>query len=553
MRTGGKILIDQLALHGVRHVFTVPGESFLAALDALFDVPVVRTITCRHEGGATMMAEASGKLTGRPGVAFVTRGPGAANAAAGLHIAEHDQTPLLLLVGLPPAEFEHRGAFQEIALERMFASVAKWVAVVRDPRRIPEHVARAMRVAMSGRPGPVVLGFPEDVLEASAACDDGSACDPPQIAPYLRSCERLVELLAAAERPLAIVGGPGWTEAAQRDLEAFATAFDLPVAAAFRAQDRLDNRHPCFVGPIGIAVEPKLASAIRSADLILALGAPLGEVTTGGYTLIAPPNPAQRLVHVLPDADGLGRVFHTTLPIVAHPEPLSAMLARCPPPAVIRWAALRRDLRRAYETWRAPVAQPAPATGTADFAACITVASDRLPDTAIVTNGAGNYAAFLNRHFTYKGFGTQLAPASGSMGYGLPAAIAAKLLAPDRPVVAFAGDGCFMMTANELSTALQYALPVVVIIANNGMYGTIRMHQELNHPGRVVGTSLVNPDFAAMARSFGAIGETVASTADFGPALARALAADRPAVLDVRLDPERITPQQSLADLRRTP
>lgn len=547
LRTGGKILIDQLAIHGVEYVFSVPGESFLAALDALFDTPSIRFITCRHEGGAAMMAEAAGKLGGRPGVAFVTRGPGAANAMAGLHVAEQDETPMLLLVGLPPNGFEGRGAFQEFSLERMFASVVKWAAVVRDAGRIPEFVARAMHLSTSGRPGPVVLGLPEDVLEAVVDVSDAKPWRALDIAPPPDQLTALWGMLKDAEQPICIVGGPGWSRQAGADLETFASRFDLAVATAFRAQDYIDNRHPSFAGHLGIGIEGKLAAAVRSADLLVVIGAPLGEISTGGFTLLDPANPRQRLVHVRPSPDALNGLYQADLPIVATTAAFMRALASLDPPALRPWATLRRDLRLACEVWARPV-------GTTDglgLARCIELASAKLAEQTIVTNGAGNYAAFLHRHFSYKGFRTQIAPASGSMGYGLPAAIAAKLLQPSRPVVAFAGDGCFLMTAMELATAVQYSLPVVVIVSNNGMYGTIRMHQERHYPQRVIGTSLVNPDFASLARSFGAHGERVTHLDEFEPALNRAFASGGPAVIELSVDPEAITPQQSISALRR--
>lgn len=546
-RTGGKILIDQLAAHGVGHIFMVPGESFLAALDALFETPSIRAITCRHESGAAMMAEATGKLTGRPGVAFVTRGPGSANAMAGLHIAEQDETPMLLLVGLPPNGFEGRGAFQEIALEQLFASFVKWAAVVRDARRIPEFIARAMHVAASGRPGPVVLGFPEDVLEAVVDVADAGALSPLTLAPSPDHMAAIADMLAGAERPLCIVGGPGWSRQAQSHLEDFAARFDMPVATAFRAQDFIDNRHASFAGHLGIAIESKLAAAVRSADVLLVIGAPLGEISTAGYRLLDAVKPQQRLVHVRPSPDALNRVFRADLPIVATSDAFMRALATLEAPSRHPWSTLRRDLRQASETWTRPVTT----TRGLSLARCIEHASRILPGDTIVTNGAGNYAGFLHRHFIYKQFRSQLAPASGSMGYGLPAAIAAKLIEPGKPVVAFAGDGCFLMTGMELATAVQYSLPIVIVVSNNGMYGTIRMHQERHYPQRVIATSLVNPDFAELARSFGASGEQVREFDAFAPALDRALSFGGPAVIELVVDPEAITPQESIADIRR--
>ncbi len=546
MRTGGKILIDQLVGEGCRTLFTVPGESFIAALDALFDEASIRTIVCRHEGGAAMMAEATGKLTGAPGVAFVTRAPGVTNAASGVFVAHQDATPMVLLVGLIERGDEGRGAFQEIDLEAMFGGVANWVGVVRDAGRIPEYVARAFTAARSGRPGPVVLGLPEDVLFASAEVADSTAVRLPTLAPSASEMTRLKAKLSTAERPLLLLGGGGWRAEAAVSVAKFAETFDLPVITAFRRQDHLDNRHPSYVGHAGIDIDPKLAAAIRSADLLIVIGEGLGDVTTGNYKLVAPPKPTQYLVHAHPSAAALGRVFRTDLPILSSPEAFARALARLKPPAKIRWGRLRRDLRTAYERSLKPVAT----TGAVRLEEVIATLSRELPEDAIVTNGAGNYAGFLHRYFQYKGWPTQLAPTSGSMGYGLPAAIAAKLAHPERTVVALAGDGCLLMTAQEMATAVQYGLPIVIIVANNGMYGTIRMHQERHYPGRVVGTTLVNPDFVALARSFGVAAERVELTEAFLPALRRALATEQPALIELRTDPEAISMRRTLSQIR---
>jgi acetolactate synthase I/II/III large subunit len=548
MRTGGKILIDQLVVQGCRTLFTVPGESFLPALDALFDEGPIRTIVCRHEGGAAMMAEASGKLTGAPGVAFVTRAAGAANAASGVYVAHHDSTPMLLLVGLTARPREGRGAFQEIDLKALFGAICKWVELVRTPERIPEQVARAYQSALSGRPGPVVLGVPEDVLIAAADAVDAARVRPALPAPSAAEMTRLKNKLVSAERPLVLVGGPGWSAEASYHLAAFAETFDIPVASAFRRQDHFDNRHPSYVGHAGIDADPKLASAIRGADVILVIGETPADVTTSGYTLLSVPSPTQYVVHVHPSAEELGRLFRTDLPILSAPEPFTRALARFKPPPRRRWARLRRDLRASFERWLAPLPTP----GNVQLEEVIATLSRELPEDAILANGAGNYAAFLHRYFQYKLFPTQLAPTSGSMGYGLPAAIAAKIAEPDRPVVALAGDGCLLMTAQELATAVQYALPIVLIVANNGMFGTIRMHQERLFPGRVLATSLVNPDFAALARSFGAAGMTVTRTEDFAPVLKRALSAALPTLIELKLDPEAISPRQTLSQVRES-
>lgn len=546
MRHGGKILIDQLEIQGTSTVFTVPGESFLAALDGLHDSNRIQTIVCRQEGGAAMMAEAWGKMTGKPGICFVTRGPGAANAMSGLHVAQQDSTPMILFLGLPGSEHEDREAFQEIDTKRLFSSFVKWSAVIRTTDRIPEYVSRAFHVACSGRPGPVVLGLPEDMLSAEMEIADAKAARIAEPAPSAAELAELQALLAKSQRPLMIVGGPGWSDGVRKQVQSFAERFDFPVGAAFRYQDYFDNRHPCFVGHVGIGPDAKLAEAVRDADLLLVVGARMGEMTTSGYTLLDIPNPRQTLVHVHPGADELGTVYRADLPITASARSFAEALAGLKPPANVPWKGRRAELRAACEAaWK-----PLPTPGNVRLEEVIATVSKLLPEDGIVTNGAGNYAAFLHRYFAYKGYRTQLAPTSGSMGYGLPAAVAAKLAAPNRPVVAFAGDGCFMMTCQELATAVQYRLPIVTIIANNGTFGTIRMHQEKTYPGRIAGTDLVNPDFAAFARSFGAHGETVEHTEAFPEAFKRALASDRPAVIELKTDAEALTPRQTLSQIR---
>jgi acetolactate synthase-1/2/3 large subunit len=546
MRHGGKILIDQLEAQGATTAFTVPGESFLAALDGLHDSNRVRTIICRQEGGASMMAEAWGKITGEPGICFVTRGPGIANAMSGLHVAQQDSTPMVTFVGLPSLGHEDREAFQEFETKQLLSSFVKWAAVIRQTERIPEYVSQAFHAARSGRPGPVVLGLPEDMLAAECETADAKRAQIAHSHPGAADMAALQAQLTKATRPLMIVGGPGWSMAAQKAVEAFADRFDLPVAAAFRYQDYVDNRHRCYVGCVGIGIDPKLAQAVKTADLLLVVGARMGEMTTSGYTLLDIPNPSQFLVHVHPSPDELGSVYRPDLAVAATVGAFTAALSTLQPPASIAWSAHRAQLRAACEAYLAPIALP----GSVKLAEVIRATSEILPDNAILTNGAGNYAAFVHRYFEYKGYRTQVAPTSGSMGYGLPAAIAAQLAHPDRPVVNFQGDGCFLMTGQELATAVQYALPIVTVIANNGMYGTIRMHQEREYPSRVVGTTLVNPDFAAYARSFGADGYTVEATADFAPALRAALAAGKPAVIELKIDPEAISVRQTLSQVR---
>jgi len=545
-RTGGRILVDQLRIHGAELAFGVPGESYLAVLDALHDAPGIRYIVCRQEGGAAMMADAYGKLTGRPGICLVTRGPGATNASAGLHIAAQDSTPMILLIGQVGRGEQEREAFQEIDYRRMFGQSAKWVAQIDQAARIPEFLARAFATATSGRPGPVVLALPEDMLRETAAVADAVPYRPAQAHPGPDDMAKLRDLLERAVRPLMILGGGGWGPAAITDIRAFAEANGLPVATSFRRQDRIDNMHPNYVGHVGIGINPKLAQRIREADLLLVVGARLGEMTTGGYTLVDIPRPRTPLVHVHPGAEELGRVYQAALPINAGMAAFAAAARALGPVEHRARAGWTEGGRRDYLAHIAPTATP----GAVQMGEIMATLNDRLPPEAIVTNGAGNYSAWPNRFYRYRAFPSQLAPTSGSMGYGTPAAVAAKLVHPDRPVVAFAGDGCFLMNGQELATAVQYELPIVILVVDNGMYGTIRMHQEREYPGRVSGTGLRNPDFAALARAYGATGEAVETTADFGPALERALAAKGPSLIAIKVDPEAITPQATLAGLR---
>jgi acetolactate synthase I/II/III large subunit len=546
MRHGGKILVDQLEAQGATAAFTVPGESFLAALDGLHDSNRIKTVICRQEGGASMMAEAWGKITGEPGVCMVTRGPGAANAMAGLHVAQQDSTPMVTFIGLPALGHEDREAFQEIEVKQLFSSFVKWAAVIRQTERIPEYVSHAFHMARSGRPGPVVLGLPEDMLSSECEAVDARAARVPGAAPAVADMDLLQAKLATAERPLMIVGGPGWSREVQKAVEAFADRFDLPVAPAFRYQDYFDNRHRCQVGCAGIGIDPALASAITSADLLIVMGARLGEMTTSRYTLLDVPNPRQFLVHVHPSPNELGSVYRADLPIATCAAAFAEALGRLQPPARIAWGGLRAELRAAYER----SLQPLPLPGDVQLAEVVRTLSKMLPEDGILTNGAGNFAAFVHRYFEYKGYRTQLAPTSGSMGYGLPAAIAAKLAHPERAVVNVQGDGDFLMTGQELATAVQYGLNIVTVISNNGTYGTIRMHQEREYPGRVIATTLVNPDFAAYARSFGAEGVTVESTADFAAAFAKALQSSGPTVIELKTDPEAISVRKTLTEVR---
>ncbi|HEY2000188.1 thiamine pyrophosphate-binding protein [Paraburkholderia sp.] len=546
--TGARLVVDALLTHGVERVFCVPGESFLAVLDSLHDeTERIQTVVCRHEAAAANMAEAIGKLTGRPGVAFVTRGPGATHASIGVHTAFQDSTPMILLIGQCAREHLDREAFQEIDYRRMFGQMAKWVAQIDDPRRIPEYLSHAFHTAASGRPGPVVLSLPEDVLsDACPAVPGLPAYHRVAASPSAAQMNRLQDLLEDAQRPMVIAGGSGWTPEACADLQRFVENWQLPIGLAFRFQDTLDNDHPNYAGDVGLGINPALAKRIRDADLLLALGPRLGESTTSGYTLLDIPKTQQTLIHVHQGAEELGRVYAADLPIVSGMPELASMLAALQPPKQPAWTGSADEAHRAYLDWRTP--RPIP--GDVQMGEVIQQLRAHLPHDAIVTNGAGNYAAWLHRHFSYRHFRSQLAPTSGAMGYGVPAAIAAKSLYPERTVVALAGDGCFMMSAQELATAMQYDLHVLFIVVNNSHFGTIRMHQERHYPNRVHGTGLTNPDFAAFARSFGAHGETVERTSDFLPALERSLAAKRAAVIEIRMPQEASTPGATLEQIR---
>lgn len=549
LTTGARLLVEALVTQGVERVFCVPGESYLAVLDALYDVRErIELVVCRHEAAAANMAEASGKLTGRPGIVMVTRGPGAAHASIGVHTAYQDSTPMILLIGQVARDCLDREAFQEIDYRRMFGQMAKWVAQIDDARRVPEYLSHAFHVAVSGRPGPVVLALPEDML--SEPCQAMPAAPEYQRvagAPAPAQMARLRAMLEGAQRPLAILGGSGWNAQACADVRQFAERWDLPVTCAFRFQDLFDNTHPQYAGDVGLGINPALARRVKDADLILAIGPRLGEATTSNYSLFEIPRPRQTLVHVHSGAEELGRVYAADLPINAGmPEMAAALAGLDGPAAVPRWRAATAEAHAEYVAWNTP--QPIP--GPLQLGDIMKQLQARLPADAVITNGAGNYAIWLHRFFQYRHFKSQLAPTSGAMGYGVPAALAAKAAQRERTVVALAGDGCFLMSGNELATAMQYGLAIIVLVINNGQYGTIRMHQERHYPARVHGTALTNPDFAAYARSFGAFGEIVEDTAQFLPAFERALASGLPAVLELRLPAEAITPATTLSALR---
>lgn len=544
MMSAAALIVRQLEVQGVGHVFCVPGESYLAVLDALLDSAIQVTV-CRNEAGAAMMAEAHGKLTGRPAACFVTRGPGATNAAHGVHIAHHDSTPMLMFVGQVERHVRGRGAFQELDYRAVFGSMTKWTTEIDDAHRIPEILSRAFHLSLSGRPGPVVIALPEDMLIDSTSAVPAPRVEPLPACPGTNELRDLEMRMARAERPIAIVGGVRWSAESVRSLARWAESWSLPVAASFRRQMLFPTDHPCFVGDLGFGANPRLVAHVRDADLVLLLGGRLSEVPSQGYTLLDLPTSRQELIHVYPDPAELGRVYHPDLAIVADPAHFTEGLAANADP---KPRAFLKEAREDYLAWSDPgsVAN----AGELQMAEIVRWLGETLPEDAILCNGAGNYAIWLHRFFPFRAFGTQLAPTSGSMGYGMPAAIAAKRIFPKRAVVAFAGDGCFLMNGQEFATAVQYGLPVIVIVIDNGMYGTIRMHQERAYPGRVIATDLRNPDFAAYARCFGGHGERVETTPQFAPAFQRAVESGLPAIIHCLLDPEAITPAATLSQIR---
>lgn len=544
-RSGARILVDALVAHGFRQSFGVPGESFLAVLDALRDSPIDFVI-CRQEGGAAMMAEAAGKLTGRPGLCFVTRGPGATNASAGVHIAQQDSTPMILFVGDIAREFCGREAFQEMDHEKVFGTIAKWAVSITDAARIPEVLARAIRVATQGRPGPVVISLPEDMLVDEVTVEDAAPVEPDETRPGLADMMRMQKMLHAASCPIVLLGGSRWSEKSAGMFRRFAERLDLPVAVSFRRQMLFPGDHENYAGELGLGPNPKLIERIKASDLVLAIGTRLGEIPSQAYELFGIPDPGVPMVHVHASADELGRVYQPALGIHASPNAFAASLEGVEPPREIKWKQWRKDAREDYLGWSEQV----PANvGPVQMRSIIQFLRG-LPADSIFCNGAGNFSVWLHRFNRYKKFGTQLAPVSGSMGYGVPAAIAAKHMQPEKTVVAFCGDGDFLMTGQELATAAQYNIAVKFIVIDNGTYGTIRMHQEKHYPGRVSATTLKNPDFAAYAKAFGGHGERVKTTEEFAPAFERAVASGKPAIIHCLLDPEAITPAKSLSTIR---
>jgi acetolactate synthase I/II/III large subunit len=537
-RPGGRILVDQLVVHGTELVFCVPGESYLAALDALYDTPQIRLIVGRMEAGTANMACAHGQLTGRPGIFFATRGPGATQASVAVHTARQGSVPLIMFVGQVPRAHRDREAFQEVDLDAMFAPLAKWTATIDDPARIPEYVSRAYRVATAGRPGPVVLSLPEDVLTETADVPDATPHRVVRPTPSAGAVARMRELVARAERPLVVVGGGGWSERAAADTVALCESWGVPLATAFRCQDYVDNGSPVYCGMLGLGIDPRLAARVHESDLLLAIGARLDEPTTGSYSTIRAPRPRQALIHVHADPEELGRVFEPALGICAGSAEFVAAARALAPPDGERWA----DWTAAAAADASAFRTPGTAMDGVDLARAVSDLCDALGPEAIVTNGAGNYTLWVHRFWRFGRFGAQLAPVSGAMGYGLPAAIAAKLAHPARPVVSFNGDGCFMMGCQELATAVRHQANVVFVVVDNSSYGTIRMHQERRYPGRPVGTELSNPDFVAFARSFGLRARSVTDADELVTAVADGVRADHPSLVHVPLSPELLTP-----------
>jgi acetolactate synthase-1/2/3 large subunit len=542
-RSGGEILVSALRLNGTDRIFGVPGESALPIFDALFGAEDgIRFIACRHEATASHMAEADGKISGRPGICVVSRGPGAMHAAIGLHTAWQDSTPTIMIIGQVPRRHLGREAFQEINYTRTFDDMTKWVGEIESPDQIPEFVSRAFHIAMQGRPGPVVLSLPEDVLSAMSDVADAAPAQIAETGPSVAQMSQLEALLRRAQRPMIIVGNLGWTPTAAEQFKAFVTRNDIPVVAGFRSQDVLDNRSSQYVGDLSLGCSRALMERVKAADLLLVIGDRLGDVTTNHFSLLDVPTPKQDLVHVFPGAEELGRIYIPKLAIQSKSSNFVGALATLRPLDSRPWEGWREESRQALVAYQA---QRADAAGF-DLSRVIGHLDEQLADDAVVTNGAGNYTIWLHRFYRYRKLGTQIAPKSGSMGYGLPAAIAAKLRYPDRTVVCLAGDGCFMMASQEFATAVQHELPIIIIIVNNGMYGSIRMHQEINFPNRPSGTDLFNPDFAALARSYGAYGEAVDHHDKFPEAFARAMKSARPAVIELRVNRNQLTPDRSL-------
>ncbi len=547
-RTGGEILIDALRLHGVDTVFCVPGESYLAALDALYGARnQIRVVTCRQEGGAGFMTEAYGKATGKPGICFVTRGPGACNASIGVHTAMQDSTPMILFIGQVAREAMGREGFQEIDYRQMFAPpISKLAMQIDDPARIPELVHHAFQTATSGRQGPVVIALPEDMLVETAAVADGKSYRPVRPYPAPAQLDAVRAMLSEAARPVMVLGGSGWNAMARDAITAFAEANELPVAVSFRRQDIVDNLNDCYIGDLSTSVDPKLVKRVEEADVLLAVGARLGEMTTRGYTTLDSPTPRQKLIHVYPDPEELGRVYQPDLAIAAGMEEFATAVRDLEAIKKPAWSAWTKSGRADYLA----NLEPNPMPGPVDMPAIIATLRKELPEDTMITVDAGNFSGWPQRFWQFRHYPTEIAPTDGAMGYSVPAGVAAKLAYPDREVVSFVGDGGFMMTGQELATALQHGLAPIIVLVNNGTYGTIRMHQERDYPDRPIATELSNPDFVALARAYGAHGELVERTEDFAPALARARSSGTASLIEIRLDVDVITTRTTLSAIR---
>jgi acetolactate synthase-1/2/3 large subunit len=547
--SGGQLVVGCLRAHGVEMAFSVAGESYLEVLDALYDAPEIHLVTCRQEGGAAFMAEAYGKLTGKPGVLLVTRGPGACNAAIGIHTAFQDSTPMVVLVGQVARHQIDREAFQEVDFRKMYAPLAKWVTQIDMTERVPELLNQAFQVATSGRPGPVVVALPEDMLREEAAVAPIGPYRAVRAHPGAQDLAELRRLLAAAERPMVLVGGSGWTDAACADIAKFVEVNDLPVCCSFRRQDIVDNRLGTYLGDLGTGAAPTLVTRVKAADLVLAVGARIGEITSQSYSLMGIPDPGKTLIHIHAAAEELGRVFRPTLAIQSGMPEIAAALATLDPIPNPRWAAWYKEARAEYEAGL----QPSKLTENPalDLGKVMIWLRDRLPGDAIITSDAGNFSGWPNRFLQYRRPGRQLGPTSGAMGYGVPAAVAAKLVHPNRIVVGFVGDGGFLMTGQEIATSLAEGPGPIILLFNNAMYGTIRMHQERRFPGRISGTNLKNPDFVALARAYGAFSASVARTEEFAPAFEEAIATKCAAIIELQMDPEMITTRTTLSALRR--
>ncbi len=543
-RNGGQVLVESLVALGATKAFGVPGESYLAVLDALHDTKgQLDFINCRNEGGAAFMAAAYGKLTRSPGICMVTRGPGVTNASIGIHTAMQDSAPMICFVGQVGTDMRGREAFQEIDYRAVFGTMAKWAVEIDDAGRLPEILARAWTTATMGRPGPVVIALPEDMLtsltEVAALTGPARIAEP---APDGATMDEVGVLLRAAQRPLILMGGCNWTGAGKKALQSFAEVSDIPVVAAFRYQDQFDNFSPAYAGEAGVGMPANVKRLIAGADVILAVNVRFGEMTTDGYTLLSVPVPGQRLIHVHGSDREIGKIYQPMLGIHAGPNAFAAALM----PVSGGWAAWRTDARAAWEAGFALPPQPSPV----DMGVVTAHLRDILPGDVILTNGAGNFTVWPNKFYKFGPNARLLAPQSGAMGYGLPAAVAAKIAEPGRMVVCFAGDGDFQMNCQELATAAQHGAQPIVLILNNGIYGTIRAHQEREYPARVSGTDMINPDFVALARAYGFHAERVATTGDFPAAFARAMASKTGAVLDLDISPEALTPRQTLSQVR---